>query len=105
MGLSWTEIVAVVSVSVEGLIVAVLWIIYGTTDYGKKRKYFKTAKSRLERNPEKPMLEALIGKSAYDDYIDSVGPEALDEPRKLRTRYPPNIYHIHNAVTSKLHAT
>lgn len=105
MGLSWTEIVAVVSVSLLGFVTAVLWIVYGTMSLGKKRKYLSTLKRTLLRNPKVPMMEAVVGADRYEEYVNSVKDENRDKiptPSKLRTRYPPNIYHMHSKIGTKL---
>lgn len=107
MGLSWTEILAIASVCVLGVVTSVLWIIYGTKHMDKKAKYVRTLRRLLSSKPKVYMLAAVLGVRGYDQYMDQVENAVKPTPlsqltaTQLYEQYRPNIHHLHNKMSSK----
>lgn len=104
MGLTWEEIVAIVTVSVVGLVNVILFAVYFGGKWDKKRKWYKALKRKLLKDPSQPMLLSATNGSIFAKYlleVDHRKDDSASLSRQLRTTLRPNVHAIHNEMDSQ----
>lgn len=105
MGLSAADIVSIVIASLSGVVASALLLYYISAKSWRKTKYYKTLKSLLSREPDKPMVMDVVG---YDTWINMLfeierdDPHAFQNAQEMYDRYKPHTHRLHHEMTGSL---